>query len=54
MWYFELFHFSQIGNVDLRVADNQNLQFRFLVTTTLHPYGFAQTQVLLFISIWNH
>lgn len=35
-----------IGNVDLRVADNQNLQFRFLVTTTLHPYGFAQTQVV--------
>lgn len=38
---------AQNGFVDLRVADDENLHYRFLVTTTSHPKGFAQTQVLL-------
>jgi len=36
----------QNGYVDLRVADDENSHYRFLVTTTSHPKGFAQTQVL--------
>lgn len=36
----------QDGNVDLRVVDHNNSHFRFLITTTSHPDGFAQTQVL--------
>ncbi|KAG0557949.1 hypothetical protein KC19_11G167800 [Ceratodon purpureus] len=34
------------GTVDLRVVDKKNSHFRFLVSTTSHPYGFAQTQVV--------
>ena len=40
------FRCMQDGNVDLRVVDNNNSHFRFLVTTASHPDGFAQTQVL--------
>lgn len=32
--------------MDLRVVDDKNSHFRFLVTTTSHPNGFAQSQVL--------
>lgn len=35
----------QDGNVDLRVVDQNNSHFRFLITTTSHSDGFAQTQV---------
>ncbi|KAG0604101.1 hypothetical protein M758_10G145000 [Ceratodon purpureus] len=34
------------GNVDLRVVDQNNSHFRFLITTTSHSDGFAQTQVV--------
>lgn len=46
MMYPILSFFVQNGYVDLRVTDDENSHYRFLVTTTSHPKGFAQTQVL--------
>ncbi|XP_024403056.1 uncharacterized protein [Physcomitrium patens] len=34
------------GSVDLLVFDGEHSHFKFLVTTTSHPHGFAQTQVV--------